>query len=84
MKYRMLKQALCLATLQISMAGAYAADLRLHKPEQEITRMAAQSSVACSEQFFTGQTQIHPVWAADEYINTSGAYVTFDPGARSA
>jgi quercetin dioxygenase-like cupin family protein len=35
-------------------------------------------------QFFTGLVRVDPVWPADGHINTSGAYVTFEPGARSA
>lgn len=51
---------------------------------QQITRAGEQASIAGPQQFFTGSARIDPVWPADDHINASGAYVTFEPGARSA
>lgn len=51
---------------------------------QEIIRAGAQASVAGPAQFFTGRVRVDPIWPADAHINTSGAMVTFEPGARSA
>jgi quercetin dioxygenase-like cupin family protein len=34
--------------------------------------------------FFTGQVRVDPLFSAHEPARTSGAYVTFEPGARSA
>ena len=51
---------------------------------QHITPVGAQASIAGPEQFFTGQARIDPLWSADADLNTSGALVTFEPGARSA
>jgi quercetin dioxygenase-like cupin family protein len=51
---------------------------------QQITRAGAQASVAGPAEYFTGRVRIDPVWPASETINTSGANVTFEPGARSA
>ena len=33
---------------------------------------------------FTGRVRVDPLFAADADIDASGAYVTFEPGARSA
>lgn len=51
---------------------------------QSITRAGEQASVAGSADFFTGRVRVDPVWPADANINASGAWVTFEPGARSA
>ena len=51
---------------------------------QEITRAGTQASAAGPADLFTGRVRVDPVWAADGHINTSGAWVTFEPGARSA
>src|SRR6476469_750439 len=62
--------ALCLACVQAE--------------AQEITRAGSQPSVAGPAEFFTGRVRVDPVWPADAHINTSGALVTFETGARSA
>jgi quercetin dioxygenase-like cupin family protein len=62
--------ALCVACVQ---AGA-----------QEIARAGSQASAAGPAEFFTGRVRVDPVWPADTNINASGAWVTFEPGARSA
>lgn len=62
--------AICLACAQ---AGA-----------QEIAPAGSQASVAGPAEFFTGRVRVDPVWPADANINASGAWVTFEPGARSA
>ncbi|MDB5827554.1 MAG: hypothetical protein JWQ73_1774 [Variovorax sp.] len=67
---RLLATALCIACAQ---AGA-----------QEITRAGSQASAVGPAEFFTGRVRVDPVWPADTNINTSGAWVTFEPGARSA
>jgi quercetin dioxygenase-like cupin family protein len=51
---------------------------------QEIARAGSQASVAGPAEFFTGRVRVDPVWPADTNINASGAWVTFEPGARSA
>jgi quercetin dioxygenase-like cupin family protein len=51
---------------------------------QQIARAGTQPSTAGPAEYFTGRVRIDPVWPASETINTSGANVTFEPGARSA
>jgi len=51
---------------------------------QEIMRAGAQSSASGPAEWFTGGVRVDPLWPADGNINASGAWVTFEPGARSA
>jgi len=53
-------------------------------PVQTISRAGSQQSVQGSAQYFTGSVRVDPLFPADESIAASGAYVTFEPGARSA
>lgn len=55
------------------------------KPEgQELVRAGTQLASAGPASNFTGRVMVEPLWPANERINASGAYVTFEPGARSA
>lgn len=67
---RLMAAALCLACA--------------HASAQEISRAGSQASTTGPAEFFTGRVRVDPVWPADAHINTSGAWVTFEPGARSA
>ncbi|MFT3814263.1 MAG: cupin domain-containing protein [Acidovorax sp.] len=49
-----------------------------------ITRAGAQASMAGPAGFFTRLVRVDPLFPANDDINTSGAYVTFEPSARSA
>lgn len=49
-----------------------------------ITRAGTQNTMTGPEGFFTGLVRVDPLFAANDEINVSGAYVTFSPGARSA
>jgi quercetin dioxygenase-like cupin family protein len=51
---------------------------------QQVFPVGSKASVAGPADFFTGQARIDPLYPANEHINVSGAYVTFEPGARSA
>ena len=51
---------------------------------QQITRAGTQSSTTGPAEYFTGRVRVDPLFAASDVINASGAYVTFEPGARSA
>jgi quercetin dioxygenase-like cupin family protein len=53
------------------------------KVSQTISRNGSQPSVKAPAQFFTGQVRIDPLFSANESAPVSGAYVTFEPGARS-
>lgn len=75
----LLKTALYSAAL--SSAGASLADAT---PSQLIRDAGSQASIAGPEQVFTGSARIDPLFPGTAEINGSGAYVTFEPGARSA
>src|SRR6266511_4852542 len=49
-----------------------------------ITRSGSQPSSKGSAQYFTGSVRVDPLFQAKDPSHTSGAYVTFEPGARSA
>ncbi len=51
---------------------------------QQISRVGTQASAAGPEQTFTGRVRVDPLFAATAELPASGAYVTFEPGARSA
>jgi len=51
---------------------------------QQITRAGTQASATGPADYFTGQARVDPLFPASSEINASGAYVTFEPGARSA
>jgi quercetin dioxygenase-like cupin family protein len=68
----------------LATAGSAIAQATHSTAAQEITRAGAQASAAGPAEFFTGRVRVDPVWSADANINTSGAWVTFEPGARSA
>ena len=72
------------AVLGIVAAAAAAAQPSAPPAGQEIVRAGSQPSQQGPAQFFTGRVRVDPVWAADGNINTSGLWVTFEPGARSA
>jgi quercetin dioxygenase-like cupin family protein len=54
------------------------------KTSQTITRAGSQPSVKGSSDYFTGNVRVDPLFPAKDAAPFSGAYVTFEPGARSA
>ena len=53
-------------------------------PAQHITRAGTQTPTYGSADYFTGRVWVIPLFAPNESNHASGAYVTFEPGARSA
>ncbi|MEG1210877.1 MAG: cupin domain-containing protein [Leclercia sp.] len=49
-----------------------------------IAPAGSQNAVYGSAENFTGRVRVDPLFQADNNITVSGAYVTFEPGARSA
>jgi len=74
--------AVCAAT---PLAGA-AAPAGKTEPatNQQIARAGTQASAAGPAEYFTGRARVDPLFPASKEIPASGAYVTFEPGARSA
>jgi 4-carboxymuconolactone decarboxylase len=49
-----------------------------------ISRAGTRDSTVGPAQYFTGQVRVDPLFSVKDGIPVSGAYVTFEPGARSA
>jgi quercetin dioxygenase-like cupin family protein len=81
-----MKSMTCMAVVTTALlyTGTVAAQANPPVAAQEIARGGAQPSATGPAEFFTGRVRVDPLWPADAYINTSGAMVTFEPGARSA
>lgn len=81
-----MRSALALDTLMFSLFGLAVAPaaLAVEPATQTIVRAGAKASSEGPEQYFTGRVRLDPVYEATDSINASGAYVTFEPGARSA
>ncbi|BBP59722.1 carboxymuconolactone decarboxylase family protein [Pseudomonas sp. St316] len=54
------------------------------RTSQQISRAGSQAAVAGPADYFTGRVRVDPLFPATNEINASGAYVSFEPGARSA
>ena len=65
-------------------AGAADAHASPTSAAQAVVRAGTQPSQEGLAEFFTGRVRVDPVWAASDEINSLGALVTFEPGARSA
>jgi quercetin dioxygenase-like cupin family protein len=51
---------------------------------QQIAKAGSQPSAVGPEAYFTGRVRVDPLWPDCQGAPTSGAYVTFEPGSRSA
>lgn len=58
--------------------------LSADSPTISITRSGSQPSGKGPAEYFTGSVRIDPLFQANDPLRTSGARVTFEPGARSA
>lgn len=79
--------AMLLSLLPLASAGAmsgHALAAGADKASQTISRAGSQASVKGSAEYFTGNVRIDPLFPANDSAPFSGAYVTFEPGARSA
>jgi len=75
----------CLATAACALllaAPAYAQSPDAH--DMTIARAGSQAASEGPAQYFTGSARIDPLFPARPPAGSSGAYVTFEPGARSA
>lgn len=69
--------ALAACSAQWALAGSPVAG-------QEVYSKGSQQSFKGPEQYFTGAVQVDMVFPANDTAHYSGAYVTFQPGARTA
>lgn len=51
---------------------------------QQITRAGEQVPTYGSSDYFSGRVRVDPLFTPNDSIDASGAYVSFEPGARSA
>jgi 4-carboxymuconolactone decarboxylase len=49
-----------------------------------VTRNGSQPSTKGPAEYFTGNVRVDPLFKANDPLRASGAFVTFEPGARSA
>src|SRR5687767_6613150 len=68
-----------LASTSSQMEGALAQG----KPVQTVTRAGSAPSTKGPAEYFTGNVDVEPLFAANESAPYSAASVTFEPGARS-
>src|SRR6266571_3225264 len=63
---------------------AGAAEASAAQPAVTITPAGSVPSAVGPAEYFTGRVRVDMLSPANENINASSAYVTFEPGARSA
>jgi quercetin dioxygenase-like cupin family protein len=73
-----------LATPAILLAQVEAPSPQTQQVNMEIKRIGSQPSVKGPEDWFTGTARIDPLFQPNAPARTSGASVTFEPGARTA
>lgn len=76
--------AIVLLVATLSDVAARAEEPSADPNHQQITQAGTQPSATGPAAFFTGRVRVDPLSTADGSINSSSAYVTFEPGARSA
>lgn len=83
MKHKAILLAVPTLALSVAFAGR-AQDAQASKPMQTILRAGSQPSGKGPADNFTGNVTVAPLFPADASAPYSGAYVTFEAGARSA
>jgi quercetin dioxygenase-like cupin family protein len=71
-------------SLLAMLSGTPADTAAASAPQQTIRHAGTQLSAQGPEASFTGHVRVDPLASANAQINSSAAYVTFEPGARSA
>jgi quercetin dioxygenase-like cupin family protein len=83
----MIYTALLLSLSLLVSVSAFAAQVMAAEPDkksQTISRAGSQASVKGPAEYFTENVRVDPLFPANDSAPFSGAYVTFEPGARSA
>jgi len=83
MKYTAMLVALSLL-VSASAFSHQAPAAETNKESQAISRVGSQPSTKGPPEYFTGNVRIDPLFPANDTAHSSGSYVTFEPGARSA
>lgn len=71
--------SLCL----LASAGAFTGKA-MAAESQTVTKAGSQTSYKGSAEYFTGSVRVDPLFPANDPAPFSGAYVTFEPGTRTA
>lgn len=72
------------AVLALVLAAPALAQPPAAAPDMVITRAGSQASSQGPAQYFTGKVRVDPLFGAQAPSAATGAYVSFEPGARSA
>ena len=83
MKYTAMFLSLCLL-VSTGACASRALAAEANKTSQTIFRAGSQGSFNGPAEFFTGTVRVDRLFPANDAAHFSGAYVTFEPGARSA
>lgn len=83
MKYKALL-ALVLLNSVLVLAGQIIMAAEAERKSQTIFRAGSQASAKGPAEYFTGNVRVDPLFPAKDSAQFSGAYVTFEPGTRSA
>lgn len=82
-KYTAMLLSLCVIVSTAALAGRTLA-AEANQMSQTIYRAGSQGSFNGPAEFFTGNARVDRLFPANDSAHFSGAYVTFEPGARSA
>lgn len=69
--------------LAIALSGVFAV-AHAEQAGQEVYRSGSQGSFVGNDKLFTGDVKVDLIFPANDVAHYSGAYVTFQPGARTA
>jgi quercetin dioxygenase-like cupin family protein len=83
MKYTAMLLSLSIL-VSVSVCAGQALAAEAANKSQTISWAGSQPSVKGSAEYFTGNVRVDPLFPANDSAAFSGAYVTFEPGARSA
>jgi quercetin dioxygenase-like cupin family protein len=83
MKYTAMLLSLSIL-VSVNALGGQALAAEATKKSQTISQAGSQASVKGPAEYFTGNVRIDPLFPANDSAPFSGAYVTFEPGARSS
>ena len=83
MKYTAMLLSLSIL-VSVSVCAGQALAAEAANKSQTISRAGSQPSFKGPAEYFTGNVRVDPLFPANDSAPFSGAYVTFEPGARSA
>jgi quercetin dioxygenase-like cupin family protein len=84
MERKMKYTKLLLSLIPLVSVGSFSEAAEADTKSQTISRAGSQPSIKGPAEYFTGNVRIDPLFPANDSAPFSGAYVTFEPGARTA